>query len=89
MGDVFVLGLPIIVDEEVLVGDGIYVDVPWGFNGGLNKVGFMPFGVGGKGTEQFLGLVERFFDGDGFLSPVDRRDDVLQPRESQDYILIS
>ena len=89
MGDVFVLGLPIIVGEEVLVGDGVYVDVSWGFNGGSNKVGFMLFGVGGKGVEQFLGLVEGFFDGDGFLGPVDRRVDVLQPRESQDYVLVS
>ena len=80
--DVFVLGFPIIVGEEVSVGDSVCVDVPWGFNGGSDKVGFMPFGVGRKGTEQFLGLVEGFFDSDGFLGPVDGRVDVFQPRES-------
>ena len=87
-GDRFAFGFPIIIGDVVLVGDGVYIDMSWGFNGGSDKVGLMPFGVGVKGTEQFLGLVEGFLDGDGFLSPVDRRVDVLQPRESQDYVLV-
>ena len=88
-GDVFVLGLPIIVGEEVLVGEGVYVNMLRGFDRGSREVGLMSFGVGGEGTEQFLGLVEGFLDGDGFLSPIDRRVDVLQPRESQDHVLVS
>ena len=80
--DVFVLHLPVIVGEEVLVDDGIHINVSWGFDGGSYEVGFMSFGVGGEGTEQFLGLVKGFLDGNGLLGPVDRGIDVFQPRES-------
>ena len=49
--DVFALCLPVIVGEEVLIGDGIHVDVLQGLNGGMGEVGFMPFGGGGEGAE--------------------------------------
>ena len=43
--DVFVLGLPVVVGEEVLVGDSVDINVSWGFNRGSNEVGFVSFGV--------------------------------------------
>ena len=52
-------------------------------------MGLMSFGISGEGTEQFLGLVKGFFDGNGLLGPVDRGVGVFQPRESQDYIFVS
>ena len=45
VADVFVLGLPVVVGEEVLVGDSIDINVSWGFNRGSNEVGFVSFGV--------------------------------------------
>ena len=79
---VFILHLPVVVGEEVLVGDGIHINVSWGFDRRSDEVRFMAFSVGGEGTERFLGLIKGFFDGDGFLSPVDRGVDVSQPGES-------
>ena len=81
-GDVFALCLPVIVGEEVSIGDGIDVYMPWGFDGGTEEMRFMAFSVGGEGTEQFLGLVEGLFDGDGLVDPVDGGVDIFQPRES-------
>ena len=71
MADVFVLGFPVIVGEEVLVNDGVHIDVSWGFNGGSSEVRLMLFSVDRERAEQLLGLVEGFFDGNGSLSPVD------------------
>ena len=45
-------------------------------------MGFMTFGIGGEREEEFLGLVEGFFDGDGLVDPVNGGVDVFQPRES-------
>ena len=66
----------------MLVNDGIHIDMLWGFDRGSYEVGLMSFGVGGEGTEQFLGLVKGFFDGDGLVDPVDGGVDILQPGES-------
>ena len=41
----------------MFVSDGVYIDMPWWFNGGSDEVGFMAFGVGGEGTEQLLRLI--------------------------------
>ena len=51
MANIFILGLPVVVREEVLVGDSINVDMSQGFVGRLNEVGFMSFGVNREGTE--------------------------------------
>ena len=48
---VFILCLPVIVGEEVLVGDGVYVNVSWGFDRGSGEVGLVAFGVGGERKE--------------------------------------
>ena len=48
MGDVFALRLPIVIGEEVLVGDSVHVNVSWEFDGGSDEVGFVAFGVSGK-----------------------------------------
>ena len=53
-GDVFILGFPIVVGEEVSVGDGIDIGMSWGFNRGSNEVGFMSLGVGRERVEEFL-----------------------------------
>ena len=66
----------------MLVSDSVHIDVSWGSNGGSDEAGFMAFGISGKREEEFLGLVEGFFDGDGFVDPVDRRVDIFQPGES-------
>ena len=50
-GDVFALHFPVVVGEEVSVGDSVHVDVSWGFDRGSNEVGFMAFGVDREGTE--------------------------------------
>ena len=81
-GDVVTLGLPIIVGEEMFVGDGIYVDMLWGFDGGSDEVGLVAFGISREREERFLGLVKGFFDGDGLVSPVDGGVDIFQPGES-------
>ena len=57
VNDVFILGFPFIICEEMLIGDGVDVGVMRGFDRRLNEVGLMSFGVDGKGTEKFLGLV--------------------------------
>ena len=80
--DIFILSLPGVVCEEVLVGDGINVNMLRGFDGRSNEVGFMLFGVGREGAEEFLGLVEKFFDREGFPDPVNHGIKFLQPRES-------
>ena len=79
---VFTLGLPVIVGEEVFVGDGIYVDMSWRFDGGSDEMGFVVFGISGEREEEFLGLVKGFFDGDGLVDPVDGGVDIFQPGES-------
>ena len=76
-GDVFALRLPVVVGEEVLVSDGVHINVSWGFNGGADEMRFVAFGVGGKREEEFLGLVEGFLDGDGFIDPVDGGVDIF------------
>ena len=54
VADVFVLSFPVVVGEEVLVIDGIYINMSWGFNGGLSEVRFVSFGVNGEGAEESL-----------------------------------
>ena len=81
-GDVFTLRFPIIVGIEVLVGDSIYVEVLWGFDGGSDEEGFVAFGIGGEREEEFLGLVEGFLDGDGLVDPIDGGVDIFQPGKS-------
>ena len=68
--DIFILGFPVVVPKEVLVDDSINVDMSWGFDRWSDEVRFMSFGVDREGAEEFLGLVEGFFDGEGFLDPV-------------------
>ena len=87
--DVFALRLPVVIGEEVLVGDSVHINVSWRSDGGSDEVGFMAFGIGGEQKEEFLGLVEGFFDGDGLVGPVDRGVDIFQPGESQDNVFIS
>ena len=82
MSDAFALRLPIIVGIEVLVGDGIDVDMSRWSDSGSDEVGFMALGLGRERKEEFLGLVEGFFDGDGLVDPVDGGVDIFQPRES-------
>ena len=57
MGDVFTFRLPVVVGEEVMIGDSVHVNMSWRFDKGSNEVGFMAFGVDREGTEQFLGLI--------------------------------
>ena len=64
------------------VGDSVHVNVSWGFDGGSDEVGFVAFGIRGEREEEFLGLVERFFDGDGLVDPVDEGVDIFQPGKS-------
>ena len=80
--DVFALRLPVVIGEEVLVCDSIYINVSRRSDGGSDEVGFVTFGISGERKEKFLGLVEELFDGDGLVDPVDRGVDVFQPRES-------
>ena len=47
-GNVFTLSLPVIVGKEMFVGDGIYVDMSWRFDGGSDEVGFVAFGISGE-----------------------------------------
>ena len=53
-GNVFTLGLPIVVGKEVLVGDSVHINVSWGFNRGSSEVGFVAFGISGEREEEFL-----------------------------------
>ena len=80
--DVVALRLPIVVDVEVLVSDSVHINVSWGFDRGSDEVGFMTFGIGREREEEFLGLVEGFFDGDGLIDPVDGGVDIFQPGKS-------
>ena len=80
--DVFALRLPVIIDEEVLVGDSVHINVSWRSDRGSDEVGFVAFGIGGERKEEFLGLIEGFLDGDGLVDPVDRGVDIFQPGES-------
>ena len=80
--DVFAFRLPVVIGEEVLVGDSVYINMSWGSDGGLDEVGFVAFDIGGEREEEFLGLVEGFFDRDGLIDPVDRGVDIFQPGES-------
>ena len=82
MANIFVFRFPIVICKEVLVDDGIDIDMMRGFDRGADKTGFMSFSVDREGTEKFLGLVKGFFDGEGPLDPVDRGVDFFQPRES-------
>ena len=82
VGDILILGFPVVVYEEVLVDNSINIDVLQGFDRRSSEVGFMSFGVNREGAEEFLGLVEGFLDGEGFLDPVDCGVELLQPRES-------
>ena len=66
----------------MLVGDGIDVGMARGFDRETNKVGFMSFQVDREGTEEFLRLVQGFFDGEGSLNPIDYRVDFFEPGES-------
>ena len=45
-GDVFAFRLPVVVGEEVVVGDSVHVYVSWRFNGGSDEVGLVAFSVG-------------------------------------------
>ena len=80
--DVFALRLPVVIGEEVLVGDSIHINVSRGFDRRSDEVGLVAFGVGREREEEFLGLVEGFLDGDGPVDPVDRGVDVFQPGKS-------
>ena len=82
VGDVFIFGFPVVVSKEVLVYNGVHVGVLWGFNRGSGEARFMSLSIYGEGAEEFLGLVKGFFDGEGFLGPVDRGVELFQPRES-------
>ena len=80
--DVFALCLPVVVGEEVLVGDGVHIYVSWGFDGGADEMGFVAFGIVGEQEEEFLGLVKGFFDRDGLVDPIDGGVDIFQPGKS-------
>ena len=82
MSDVFVLGFPIVIHEEVLVNDGINIGVSWWFDGESGEVRFVLLGVNGEGAEELLRLIEGFIDGKGPFDPVDHGVDFFQPRES-------
>ena len=43
--DVFALRLPVVIGEEVLVGDSVHINVSWRFDGGSDVVGFVVFSV--------------------------------------------
>ena len=45
---VLVLCFPVIVGEEVLVSDGIHVNVSWGFDRRSDEMRLVAFGVGGE-----------------------------------------
>ena len=47
-GDIFALRFPIVIGEEVVVGDSVYIHMSRGFDRGADEVGFMAFGVGGE-----------------------------------------
>ena len=70
-GDVFALRFPVVVGEEVLVSDGVYIYMSGGFNGGADKVRFVAFGVSREREKKLLRLVKGLFDRNGFVDPVD------------------
>ena len=88
-GDVLALRLPVVVGEEVLVGDSVYINVSWGFDRGANEMGLVSFGISGEREKEFLGLVKGLFDRDGLVDPVDGGVDIFQSGESQDDIFVS
>ena len=45
VGDVLILGFPVIVGKEVLVYDGVHIGVLWGFNGGSGEARLVSFSV--------------------------------------------
>jgi len=68
--DVGRLLFPLIVLEEVRVGDGVYIDMVRGTSGGSEE-GVMPFIIGFvRGKEEF-GFVDGFIDGESSGGPVD------------------
>ena len=48
---VFIVRLPVIVGEEVLVDDGVDIDMLWWFDRGSDEVGFVVFGISGEREE--------------------------------------
>ena len=52
--DVFILGFPIVIREEVFINNSIDVGVLWGFDGRLGKMAFMSFSVNREGAEELL-----------------------------------
>ena len=79
--DVLIFSFPFIIREEVLIGDSADIGVTRESDRGMNEVGFMPFGVDKKGTEEFLQLIQRFSDREGPFNPVDHRVDFFKPRK--------
>ena len=77
--NVFVFRFPIVVRKEVLVNDSVDVSVAWGFGRGAGEAEFVPFRVNREGAEEFLGLIEGFFDRKGPINPIDRGVDFFQP----------
>ena len=63
MTDVFILGFPIVISEEVLIYNCVNIGVTWGFNRWLSEVRLMPLSFNGERAEKLLGLVEGFLDG--------------------------
>ena len=49
--NVFALHLPVIVGEEVSVGDSVDINMSWWFDGGSGEVGFVVFGICGEREE--------------------------------------
>ena len=69
--DVFILGFPIVICEEMLIDDGVNIGVSRGFDRWSGKVRFMSLSINGERAEELLGLVEGFFDGERPFGPVD------------------
>ena len=82
MSDVFIFGFPIVIRKEVLVNDGVNVDVSQGFDGGSGEARFVSLGVYGERAKELLRLVKGFLNGKGPFDPVDHGVDFFQPRES-------
>ena len=61
--DVFILGFPIVISEEVLIYNCVNVGVTWGFNGWSSEARLMPLSFNGERAEKLLGLVKGFLDG--------------------------
>ena len=50
-GNVFAFRLPVVVGEEVMVGDGVHINMSGRSDRGSNEVGFMSFGIRGEREE--------------------------------------